>query len=315
MELLKSVNLCKVFKKNSRENFYAVKNFDLVLKEGEIVGLLGPNGAGKTTTIKMLSHIVIPDKGDIFIKGKSTLKRPREAMQSLSAVLEGNRNIYWKLTPRENLLYFAGLRNVRKPAGRIRHLLDFFELEDKKNTPCEKLSRGFQQRVAIAAALVSDPPILLLDEPTLGLDVPNTLEIEQYLKDIAQNEGKTILVSSHIMPFVRKICSRLVIMNKGVILKEESVESLLAFFKRTAYRFTLHKPVDIESLEKALDFVIVENRKDEEAVCSLDLVLKEGKDIYRIFDILKNNHAGFVSVQKEEIDLEQAFMRIIGDEK
>jgi len=145
------------------------------VQKSEVVGLLGPNGAGKTTTIKCLAGLIKPTSGEIYLDGIDALRDQKRALGRVAAVLEGNRNIYWRLTPRENLEFFGGLQGL--PLRRVRsyidehELLELFDLKGKVNTPARKLSRGMQQKLAVACALVKQTEVLLLDEPTLGLDV------------------------------------------------------------------------------------------------------------------------------------------------
>ena len=147
----------------------AVDDISFSVKKGSICGILGPNGSGKTTTIKSICNLVIPDNGNIKICGKDNKK----SANRISAVFEGTRNLYWRLTPRENLRYFAGIRGLggKRLEKDIDRLLDKFNLTDKKNVVVNNLSRGMQQKVAVAMTLICNTDVVLLDEPTLGLDV------------------------------------------------------------------------------------------------------------------------------------------------
>ena len=164
MDAVEVINLTKYY-----ETVKAADDISFSVKKGSICGILGPNGSGKTTTIKSICNLIIPDNGKIKICGKDNKK----SANRISAMFEGNRNLYWRLTPRENLRYFAGIRGLggKKLESDIDMLLDRFNLSDKKNVMVNNLSRGMQQKVAIAMTLICNTDVVLLDEPTLGLDV------------------------------------------------------------------------------------------------------------------------------------------------
>ena len=159
-------NLTKIFPKLlfKKKSFKAVDNLSFQIKEGEVYALLGPNGAGKTTTIKMIAGLVNPTSGNIMLDGHE-LNNQNKAYKSLSAVLEGTRNVYWRLTPVENLYYFANLRGIpsHKIKDKVEPLLAFLEIDAKKENQSQHLSRGMLQKLALAVALITEPKILLLD--------------------------------------------------------------------------------------------------------------------------------------------------------
>src|SRR5690625_872823 len=200
METIVEVNnLRKTFKKRrSKETIQAVENVSFTVQRGEILGLLGTNGAGKTTTIKMICGLLTPDSGTVIVNGLDNQANRLETLREISAVLEGNRNIYWRLTVRENLEYFAGNRGFcrKEVAGRIDALLKQFALKEKEHELVNRLSRGMQQKLAIAVALLADSEVILLDEPTLGLDVETGYEIRELLKDIVKDQKRTIIMRS-----------------------------------------------------------------------------------------------------------------------
>jgi len=166
--VMETRNLCKSYGRG-KQRFEAVQQVSLTLHQGEVLAFLGPNGDGKTTTIKMIAGLVRPDGGQVTVAGADPHRQPG-ALRNIGAVLEGNRNLYWRLTPEENLEYFGVLRQVPRKVAHRRglELLARFGLQEKRNVPVQKLSRGMQQKVAIAVALIHHPQLLLLDEPTLG---------------------------------------------------------------------------------------------------------------------------------------------------
>src|SRR2546425_8022004 len=176
-----------------RERFHAVDGIDLIVEPGEIFGLLGPNGAGKTTTMKMLATLLIPTSGTIRVLGIDPLARPREVRARLGAMLSGERSLYWKLTGRENLEYFAALYHV--PPGeskaRIANVLAGVKLADRADDYVERYSTGMRQRLALARALLPDPSLVVLDEPTVGLDPQASRDLRDRVREL-RAQGRTV---------------------------------------------------------------------------------------------------------------------------
>ena len=209
-------NISKTYKQK-KKTIKALENISFDVKKGEIYGLLGPNGAGKSTLIKSICNLIIPDSGYIDICGVNILDKNKKALEKVSAVLDGNRNLYWRLTPVENLKYFAGIRGLggKELTDKIDFILDILNLTPKKNQPVNFLSTGMKQKLIIGVGLICDTDILLLDEPTLGLDVYSKNELSDILKLLKLKYNKTILVSSHDMEFVQSICDRCLIPKLG----------------------------------------------------------------------------------------------------
>lgn len=303
-------NIHKKYKKRkSKEIIKAVDGVSFNVYKGEILGLLGPNGAGKTTTIKTICGLLKANEGEVFINGVDVRKDRLQALQYISAVLEGNRNLYWRLTARENLEYFAGNRGASRKSvqGKIDQLLKQFNLKDKENEIVSNLSRGMQQKLAIAVALLADSEVLLLDEPTLGLDVETSYEVREILKDIVQENGKTIIISTHDMPVVQDLCERTVIINKGKVVADEKVENLIKLFETSAYSFTLGTPLTEKQIQK-LDqtFPIYEYSEDE-----LKVTMEQEDDFYKMMKILQSEATKIEKIDRATVDFEQAFLKLI----
>lgn len=211
----------------------AVSGVNLAVGRGEVFGLLGPNGAGKTTIVKMISGLVLPTSGEISIDGWDVVKERLRAIEKIGVLLEGGRNVYWRLTPRENLRYFLQIRGLspRILGPRIEELLAFFELSKKANTTVNDLSRGMQQKLALAVALLHDPRLLILDEPTLGLDVEATRNMKKLITNLARQEGRTVILTTHQMNIAQDICDRVGIIVEGRIIVSARMDELLRFFK------------------------------------------------------------------------------------
>lgn len=164
---------------------------------------------------------------------------PRAGIQYVSAVLEGNRNIYWRLTVRENLQFFAGLHGVssRSVRRRIDELIERFGLTEKEKSQARYLSRGMQQKLALACCLTKETPILILDEPTMGLDVESSSELRELVAKLGRKEKKTVLLSSHNMNLVKNVCERVIIISRGRIIADNRIENLIDIFEVQAYIF------------------------------------------------------------------------------
>lgn len=206
-------------KKEPATWFTAVNGVDLHIQQGEVFGLLGPNGAGKSTTIRMLCTLLEPTSGTARVNGFDIVKQSNQVRQSLGTVLAGERSIYWKLTARENLEYFAALFHIppRIAQPRIAELLERMELTSRANDLVEKYSTGMKQRVAIARALLARPPILLLDEPTLGLDPQAARRVRELINEL-KAEGHTILLTTHYMEEADQLSERIGIIDTGKVI-------------------------------------------------------------------------------------------------
>ena len=205
----------------------AVDHLCLQIRRGEVFGLLGPNGAGKSTTIRMLCTLLEPTSGSATVNGYDLIKQPNLVRQSLGTVLAGERSIYWKLTARENLQYFAALYHIPPDIARRRidMLLERMELTARANDLVEKYSTGMKQRVAIARALLARPPILLLDEPTLGLDPQAARRVRELVTEL-RSEGHTILLTTHYMEEADQLSDRIGIIDKGGIIALDTPTNL-----------------------------------------------------------------------------------------
>ena len=300
-------------KRKTKEWVQAVNDVNFTVKRGEILGLLGPNGAGKTTTIKMSCGLIVPDEGEVVINGITMQKNRLKGLEHISAVLEGNRNLYWRLTARENLEYFAGTRgNSRtKTASEIEELLHEFKLQQKENELVSNLSRGMQQKLALAVALLADSDVILLDEPTLGLDIETGYEVRQLLKKISE-AGKTIIISTHDMPVVQDLCERTVIINDGKVIADEKVEELMNLFETSAYVLTLGNELT-EQQQKELDVKFPMNELLDGM--KLTITLEQDNDIYDLMDLLKKENTIIEKIDRTTINFEEVFMNLIQEEK
>jgi len=205
----------------------AVDKIDLSIPRGELFGLLGPNGAGKTTTIRMLCTLLVPTSGRARVWGTDVVAHPEEVRRHLGVVLTGERSVYWKLTGRENLDYFAALYQVPRPVARARiaELLERVELTPRADDLVERYSTGMRQRLALIKAMVHDPPVLLLDEPTTGLDPQAARNIRELIRQLHAS-GKTIILTTHYMEEADQLSERIGIIDHGRIIALDTPQSL-----------------------------------------------------------------------------------------
>src|SRR5947207_7686140 len=212
---------------DKRERFRAVDGIDLIVEPGEIFGLLGPNGAGKTTTMKMLATLLIPTSGTIRVLGIDPLMRPRDVRARLGAMLSGERSLYWKLTARENLEYFAALYHVppRETKARIDAALVAVKLADRADDYVERYSTGMRQRLALARALLPDPPLVILDEPTVGLDPQAARDLRDRVREL-RAQGRTVLLTTHYMEEADQLCDSVAIIDHGKIVALDTPAAL-----------------------------------------------------------------------------------------
>jgi len=256
--------------------------------------------------------IVRPTSGRVTVGGTDVTERPREAAHKVAAVLEGNRNILWRLNVRENIEFFAGLQGISRSAGAKHHdeLIERFGLTDKAKTPARMLSRGMQQKLALACALAHRAPVLLLDEPTLGLDVEISHELRTYIRELAA-EGHTILLSSHDMSVVEDVCDRVVVLVDGRLVANDTVPNLLGLFRAQAYRFVVDGALgaDLEtSLRNRFPLMRVE-QGDGRTTIELEFADADGlPDLLRLF---AQDGAVVLSIDREEPDLEKVFLHLI----
>ncbi|MDH5185646.1 MAG: ABC transporter ATP-binding protein [candidate division WOR-3 bacterium] len=221
-------NVVKKFKrgKGLRKHYItACDHVSFTIEQGELFGLLGPNGAGKTTLVRCIATLLIPDEGKITIFGKDIIYQSMEARQQIGLLTSGERTLYWKLTGKDNLKFFAALYGLagKERDKRIDYLMELLDLKDVESERVEKYSSGMKQKISLARALLHDPKILLLDEPTLGLDPQFSRFIRGFIKDeLVGKGGKTVLLTTHYMDEADELCERIAFINKGKIVNIKS---------------------------------------------------------------------------------------------
>ena len=297
----------------------AVDNISFDVKDGEVVGFLGPNGAGKSTTMNMITGFIEPTKGQIIVNGNDISKMPRKAKKQIGYMPE-NVPLYYELTPKEFISYMAELKMVKRNERKqeVEKVLKEAGLEDVKNKLIRNLSRGYKQRVSLAGALVGNPDVIILDEPTVGLDPKQITEIRSLIKELGKKH--TVILSSHILSEVSQICERVIIINKGRIIAIDTPENLENSTKETnSISLTVEDPKNnMNKLkEKIKEIESIEFIKDNEdgtkqyIITSLaDIDLRK-----KLFEVLPKEEIIIFELKKTENTLEDAFIKLINTSK
>ncbi len=242
-------DLTKVYKSKVRSNqpgaFFrrketkvvaAVNHLNLQIRKGELFGLLGPNGAGKTTLVKVLCTLLPPDSGTAVVNGFDVVKQQMQVKRSLGTLFSvGERGFFWRLNGYSNLEFYAAINNVprRGRQERILEVLDLMGLRDSAFELFQKYSGGMKRKLALARALLADPPVLLLDEPTTGLDVMSSRSIREFIRnDLVKKAGKTVLYTTHYVEEAAQICDRVAIMNRGKLVVTGTPDELRSMAKK-----------------------------------------------------------------------------------
>lgn len=300
MQVLQVDQLQKTYQSGGK-TVEAVRNVSFDIGAGEVLAFLGANGAGKTTTIKMIAGLILPDRGQVKIGGHDP-HRQSIALKSVGAVLEGNRNVYWRLTPEENLEYFGVLRGLSGYVARQRAkvLLERFELMPKRTTIVQNLSRGMQQKLAIAVALIHEPQLLLLDEPTLGLDVEATQTVKRLVREIAAEE-RAILLTTHQLDIAEELSDRVAIIKEGELVAQEKTETLIQQFSGDSYRIELEQELDDDRISKlsAIDAVIE----------GKTVYVRQTESLYHALEVLKP--LSIVRLEKDQANLVDVFLKLV----
>lgn len=299
-----------------RKTVHAARQISFQIDRGEIFGLLGPNGAGKTTTVKMISGLIRPTAGAVFVDGLNVDRKRLKALRKVGVVLEGTRTSIWPLTPLENLTYYGNLRDVRGPALRKRaiELLEFVGLKEKIHVQVRKLSRGQKQKLAICIGLIADPPVLLLDEPTTGLDVQSSRAIKDSIIDMAHNRGKSVLVTTHDMHVAQELCDYIGIINEGNLIACKPTKELIGLFSDFTFVFHVDRfpPTgDIAALP-GVEAVNAE-RLDGELLMTLRLggdADLRSETLYTVVERLRTQRIQLRSISQQKSTLESVFLRL-----
>ena len=295
----------------------AVDGVSFTVQRGEIFGLLGPNGAGKTTTIRMLSTLLDPSAGTATICGFDVRREPVQARARLGVVLAGDRSLYWKLSGRENLEFFATLYHVppQEVPRRVNWALERMGLADRADELVERYSTGMKQRLSLARALLADPPVLLLDEPTLGLDPQSARNLRELILEL-KREGRAILLTTHYMDEADFLCDRVAIIDHGTIIAMDSPGALKRRLPHErVYRLELKETNGAVRLKDLVPgAAVVEERRDEtKGTLHLALTLAQPeRDLAALWTGLAQSGASVINYSVKEPTLEDVFISLTG---
>lgn len=286
----------------------AVEDVSFDIESESVVGLLGHNGAGKTTTIKMILGIITPTAGQVHVCGEDVTTDPRPVYDRVAAVLEGTRNVYWRLTVRENLRFFARLGGYAPDDQRAYHdeLLEKLEIEDRADSVVNELSTGMKQKVSLAAGLARKPDVLFLDEPTLGLDVESSRTLQRELERLVSQEEMTVIVSSHDMDVIEELCDRVIIMSNGSVIADDSVENLYELFRSQSLRLTLEGDVPARLTdERAVGSLTQRDGRTE-----VELSMTDAEQLRRLLGELTDAGVQLVDIETTRVDFEEIYLEI-----
>lgn len=311
MSLISVKNLSKRF-----GTTLAVDDISFEIESGEIVGFLGVNGAGKSTTMRMLNAYLTPSAGQIKINGFCTNQNSIKARKCLGYMPE-NTPLPQELRVLEYLKFRSELKRIpyKNIKKEIQSVIEQCILNDVSNRVIGTLSKGYQQRVALSDALLNNPPILILDEPTVGLDPNQIKHIREVIKNIQTN--RTVLLSTHIMQEVESVCNKVIIIHKGKILINESIEALKRKLGQSSTIKIIAKcnmPKMRDILEKIPDIKSIQTSKDSDAD-TFSIETSEGRNIQeKLFQIFVENDAIIYELKRQQSTLEEIFARITSKE-
>jgi ABC-2 type transport system ATP-binding protein len=301
--MIKVQNLTKKY-----NNFSALKNVSFNIEKGEIIGFLGPNGAGKTTTMRVLTGFMPATSGLVEIDSRDIFEYSDETKKKIGYLPENN-PLYFDMEVETYLDFLAQLKKIKKTKRKehIKQILQHCGLSNVKNELIGRLSKGYKQRVGLAGALVGDPEILILDEPTLGLDPKQVVEIRNLIKSFSGK--KTVFLSSHILSEVEEICSRVIIINEGKIVATDTPEKLTSSLLGTE-RVIVKIRGDINQAENIIKNIPQVNMVRQENE-TLVVESEKGVDLReQIVEKVAKSGLGLLEIKKEAMELEDIFLKL-----
>jgi ABC-2 type transport system ATP-binding protein len=295
-------------------DFTAVNDVSFKIEKGEIVGFLGQNGAGKTTTMKMITGLAEPTEGEIFIDGEKITRNSRKKI----GYMPENTPLYQDLTVKEFINYMAELKCLKKQERKdqVEKLINDLSLADVQNKLIRNISRGYKQRVSMAGALVGNPEILILDEPTVGLDPKQIIEIRNLIKSLRKNH--TVFLSSHILSEISQMCQKVIILNKGKIVAIDTPKNLESKIAKNSIIIDVEDPNNnikniTEKIKEIKEIKFVKNL--DNAVKQYEIIVEKNADIRKkLFEILPQEEISIIELKNSEVGLEEAFINLTESE-
>jgi ABC-2 type transport system ATP-binding protein len=310
-----------IFKRKEPKIVTAVNHLNLEIKKGELFGLLGPNGAGKTTLVKILCTLLPPDEGNAYVNGFDVVREQMNVKKSLGTLFSvGERGVFWRLNGYRNLEFFSAIYNVprRRRHERIMEVLDLVGLKDKAFELYQKYSGGMKRKLALARALIPDPPILLLDEPTSGLDVMSSRTMREFIRNnLNKKAGKTVLYTTHYVEEASQICDRIGILNRGKLIACDTPDAIKGIMKKgevVDMRVRAITDAQIEAI-KTMDGVVGMASEVEDSVLGqrrLRFHLENIDSLPKVLDFFFKEKIRLIDLKREEPTLEDAFIKLTG---
>ncbi len=283
----------------------AVNHISFTAEPGKIVGFLGPNGAGKSTTMKMITGFIPPSDGTATVCGFDINTHSMDVRKCLGYLPENN-PLYLDMYVKEFLAFVAGLQQLNNVESRIKEMIEQTGLEREQYKKISQLSKGYRQRVGLAQAMLHDPKVLILDEPTTGLDPNQLVEIRKLIKQLGKE--KTVILSTHIMQEVEAVCDQVVIINKGLIVANDETKNLqAAALQQVTYVVEFDQVVQKQDLLKIVGVIAAQALADKSWVLQTNTLVDVRKNI---FDFAVKNNLVLLSIQKEEEKLEDIFRKL-----
>jgi len=296
-------NLNKIYSKNSSKSIHALSNLNLEVKENEIFGLLGPNGAGKSTFINILSGLVNKSSGEVNVWGFDLDKNPRQVKASLGIVPQ-EVNLDPFFNPKKLLELHAGFYGVKKSERITETILKLVSLENQADSYSRSLSGGMKRRLLVAKALVHQPPIVILDEPTAGVDVELRKNLWKNLK-LLNEQGVTIILTTHYIHEAEQMCDQIGILNKGELVALDTTKNLLDKIQRKTVRFVLTSKVNIK--DDSLNSLKIISSNSNELIVSYE---KNKLEIEKIISFLGSQNVKINDITTDDGDLEEVFIKL-----
>jgi ABC-2 type transport system ATP-binding protein len=308
------------FGRRESRSVTAVDHLNLGVEKGELFGLLGPNGAGKTTLVKILCTLLPPDGGNASVNGFDVVREQMKVKRSIGTLFSvGERGFFWRLDAYRNLEFFSAVYNVprNRRRERVTEVLDLVGLTDNAFESFQRLSGGMKRKLALARALLPDPPILLLDEPTTALDVISSRNIREFIRNLSGKMGKTVLYTTHYIEEASQICDRIAIMDKGKIVALDTPETLRDMVKKgESVEMAVETITDAQiAAIRIIDGVVSVASKGEDSVNSqiqLRIRLANIDSLPVVLDFFFKEKIKLINFRRDEPTLEDAFIELTG---
>jgi ABC-2 type transport system ATP-binding protein len=303
-------NITKIFGKG-KYRFKALDRVSLKIKRGEIYGLLGPNGAGKTTLIYILSNLLLPDKGSATILGYDAIENTHELREKMN-VCFGNSYFFSSFSPKRILKYYCYLYDIPrlKMVQKINEVIELLKITPFKDKEFSTLSKGMKQKIALAKSLLNDPEVLLLDEPTIGLDVDVANEVRMIFRDLSVEKDTTILLTSHYMEEVETLCKRITLLNNGRVIREGNIDTIKKSIRAPDTISLILNNYDklnfVRKIKGVKEFSIEEGRLKI-------LTSSSTKTIENVLREMRRKRKKVLDLEVKSTTLEEAFIKIVGE--